>query len=121
MGLLNGFLRGLGFEVGKKPEKVKEEKVDNTAYTSAGAEYDLKTIKEQAIVYTPESEIEVQELVDKLRQGEDLTANLEKLKDRELTRALDFMSGAIYVLDGKIKKVGDKTYFFCQNLTKKNN
>lgn len=119
MGLINSFLKGLGFEgnPSTKPTKNKEES-NNTAYNSAGANFDLTALQEkkEIIVFTPKNEVEVQELVDKLKNGEDVTVDLQFLQEKELIRALDFMSGAIYVLNGKIKKVGNKTYFFCQKL-----
>ena len=118
MGFFNGLLKGLGFESNSKEKRVKEVKVDTTtAYENKGAEYDLKSIKiEDNIVYSPKSEVEVQELVDRLKKGENITVDLQNFKNTEYVRALDFMSGAIYVLDGKIKKISEKTYFFCQKL-----
>ncbi len=117
MGFLNSLLKGLGFEGEKteKPQKEKEEK-NSSAYQNAGLEVDLNTIKSEPKAFTPLSEQDVQKLVDILKTGEAITVDLKNFSDSEYIRSLDFLSGAIYVLNGKIKKVGEKTFFFCPNL-----
>ncbi len=117
MGFLNGLLRGLGFEGEKKekPQKQKEEKL-SSAYQNAGLEVDLSTIKSEPKIFTPINQQDVQNLVDILKTGEAITIDLKNFSDNEYIRALDFLSGAIYVLDGKIKKIAEKTFFFCPNL-----
>lgn len=116
MGFLNGLLKGLGFEVEKKEKPhIKEEK-ESKAYKNAGLEIDLSTIKSQPQIFAPNTEQDVQNLVDILKTGEAITIDLKNFSDSEYIRSLDFLSGAIYTLNGKIKKVSEKTFFFCPNI-----
>ena len=112
MGLFNGFLRGLGFEGEKKVKSQKNIEKEETpsAYTNAGAKFDLASQYQEII---PNNQQEVQNAVDILKNGETIIINLKQIKDGEYIRALDFLSGAIYVLNGKIKKINDKTFLFC--------
>ena len=120
MGIFNTVLKGLGFEGEKKEQQeVKEDKTPT--YNTIGAEYDLtkvesKVEKKEPQTIVPQNQQEVQQIVDTLKLGETVIVNLEQFKNTEYVRALDFMSGATYVLDGKIKKIGDKTYMFCPKL-----
>ena len=122
MGLLNGFLKGLGFETENEPKEQNKERISiinsRANYSNNGAEYDLKTIKiqKEPQKFEPTNQSEVQQIVDALKKGEDVIADLKALSGNEYTRALDFISGAIYCLDSKIKKMGDKTFLFCQKV-----
>ena len=115
MGFFNGILRGLGFEGQDKPKEEKQETKDASVYENKGAEYDLTKQKNEVkpLNFAPTSEKEVQSIVDELKAGKDVIVDLKNLESKEFIRALDFMSGAVYALGGRISKVADKTYFFC--------
>ena len=115
MGFFDGLLRGLGFEGPDKPKEQKQETKDVSVYENKGAEYDLtKQTKEvKPVNFVPNSEKEVQSIVDVLKSGKDVIVDLKNFDTKEYIRALDFMSGAVYALGGKIKKMSEKTYFFC--------
>ena len=108
-------MRGLGFEGQEKPKEEKIETKDSSVYENKGAEYDLTKQKEETkpLTFAPTSEKEVQNIVDELKSGKDVIVDLKNLDTKEYIRALDFMSGAVYVLGGKIKKLSDKTFLFC--------
>ena len=118
MGFFNGLLRGLGFEGQTNPNKEIKVEKQNSAYENKGAEFDLKSMpeKKEQKQFVPLSETDVQNIVDVMKTGADVSVNLEKMGSKEYMRALDFMSGAIYVLGGKIRKIAEKTYLFCQNV-----
>ena len=113
MGFLNGFLRTLGFEGDKKKTPPKENDQQKQKMQSTQAQYDLKNLKEKPVLYEPKSQSEVQTLVDKFKNGEDILVDLKNMEPKERTRALDFFSGATYALSGKIKQSDTATYFFC--------
>lgn len=116
MGFFNGILRGLGFEGEKKEPQIKEEPV---VYKENVAEYNLNDInetKEELNSFIPANQQEVQNIVDILKQGQAVSVNFELIKGNEFVRALDFMSGATYVLNGKIKKVENKVFLFYPNV-----
>ena len=115
MGFFNGILRGLGFEGEQKPKEEKPEVKDSSVYENKGAEYDLtaKEKDDKPVSFAPTSEQQVQDIVDSLKSGKDAIVDLKNLDAKEYTRALDFLSGAIYALGGRIKKLSDKTFLFC--------
>ncbi len=50
---------------------------------------------------------------DELRNKKAVILNMENV-DKGLTRrVVDFLSGCVYALDGKVKKVAQSTYLFC--------
>ena len=115
MGFFNGILRGLGFEGEEKELQTKES---STMYKENVAEYNLNEIKQSDEIKTikPANQKDVQNIVDLLKQGNAVAVNFELIKNNEFVRALDFMSGATYVLDGKIKKVNNKVFLFYPNI-----
>ncbi len=63
------------------------------------------TMQMKVIVYEPANFEESSNIVDNLKNRKPVIINLENL-DQELARKIfDFVSGAIYALDGNIKKV----------------
>ena len=50
---------------------------------------------------------------DELRRRKAVILNMENV-DKSLTRrVVDFLSGSVYALDGRVKKVAQSTYLFC--------
>ena len=50
---------------------------------------------------------------DELRRRKAIILNMENV-DKTLTRrVVDFLSGSVYALDGRVKKVAQSTYLFC--------
>ena len=50
---------------------------------------------------------------DELRKRKAVILNMENV-DKSLTRrVVDFLSGSVYALDGRVKKVAQSTYLFC--------
>lgn len=120
MGFLNGLLKGLGFETNKQTQqksKIDKNESNELSYKNAGAEYNLSNLNiEEKKIYKPISQQEVQNIVDLFKKDQSVTVDLQNLTGIEFVRALDFMSGAIYVLDGKISKIGEKVFFFCPKI-----
>lgn len=53
---------------------------------------------------------EVNNIADLIREGNIVAFNLENLNSESGQRMIDFLSGATYVLGGKIEKITDKVY-----------
>jgi len=68
-------------------------------------------VKDMLIV-EPESFDEAQHIVDKLRGKQPILLNLSKTEHEVSIRIIDFISGAIYALDGNVEKVGDSVFLF---------
>lgn len=57
------------------------------------------------VVYQPQSYDDTQRIIDDLKSGRPVIANLEDLNVEIAQRVLDFLSGAVYGVDGSIRKI----------------
>lgn len=55
------------------------------------------------------------EIADHIREHRSVILNLEDTEKSEARRILDFVSGAAYVLDGKVRRVSEKSYIVAPN------
>ena len=123
MGFFYWVMRGLGFD-----DKNKKEKKSNTAVNGddkysnfnlhervegeTGAMSSLPTSanfnsfglqpESNIIMVEPTTHKEIQQVIDYLKQGQSIAVNLEGIADEDRMRILDFLSGAIYGLNGSI-------------------
>ena len=129
MGFFDWVMHGLGFEntetketKNKKDKKTKKvgqedkyanfnlhEKVEGrSSQTSATQTSQFGNFGFQAnsniIMVEPKSYGEIQQVVDYLKQGQTVAVNLEGLSTADMDRILDFLSGAIYGLNGSIHR-----------------
>lgn len=80
---------------------------DNQSYGQAPMNtYGNKNI----VFFYPKSYGEVKQLIDYLKQGESVMLNLDGIGDDEAQRMLDFSSGAVYALNGSIKRVSGNIF-----------
>ena len=124
MGLFDWMMHGLGFETTTKKEKKNKknaeadkyadfnlhEKVggDNTTTENMNANrgftgFGMQT-ESNIIMVEPKTQKEIQQVIDYLKQGQSVAVNLEGIADTDRTRILDFLSGAIYGVDGSIHR-----------------
>ncbi len=119
MGFFDWVMHGLGFE-GKGEKKkskteVQEDKYSNfnlherigdqtdnvmpqqTPFNSFGIQ-----AESNIIMVEPKTHKEIQQVVDYLKQGQSVAVNLEGIASIDSERILDFLSGAIYGLNGSI-------------------
>ncbi len=113
MGFLNGLFKTLGFEGEKKQKSTNDIKPQLKQKNKTTAEYDLKNMEEAPVLYEPTSQVEVQNLVDKFKDGEDVLVDIKNIDAKERTRSLDFFCGAVYALGGKIKQSDTTVFLFC--------
>jgi len=62
------------------------------------------------VFFYPKSYSEVKQLIDYLKQGESVMLNLDGISDAEAQRMLDFSSGAVYAVNGSIKRVSGNIF-----------
>ena len=129
MGFFDWVMHGLGFEDTEKKEKKSktktivqaEDKYANfnlhekvmgetgkpeTATTNTNSSFGNFGIQAESniIMVEPKTMSEIQQVVDYLKQGQSVAVNLEGLSSADMERILDFLSGAIYGLNGSIHR-----------------
>ena len=117
MGFFNGLMKSLGFESDSKKQNIQQEELKENATNKA--EYDFTNLPkdEEIKEFRPQTQVEIQDIVNLLKDDEIVSVNLQDFDSANYTRALDFISGAIYVLNGKIKRNGEKTFIFYPNVS----
>lgn len=69
--------------------------------------------KQEVVLFHAKSFDDAAKATDELRNRRAIILNMENV-DKALTRrVVDFLSGSIYALDGKVKKIAQSTYLFC--------
>lgn len=130
MGLFGWLMRGLGFESddGQKKNKKNKGAADNkyanfnlhekvgegstiNAYSPnvVGDALNIN-VERNLIIHEPKNHKDVQRIVDYLRQNQSAYINLAGLDSADAGRILDFLSGAIYGLNGSIVRVKDDQF-----------
>lgn len=66
--------------------------------------------KIKMIVYQPMSYDDTQNIVDNLKRNKPVIVNLEAVEKQEAQRTLDFISGAIYAINGDIQKINSAVF-----------
>ena len=69
--------------------------------------------KQEVVLFHAKTFDDAARAADELRKRKAIILNMENV-DKSLTRrVVDFLSGAVYALDGSVKKVAQSTYLFC--------
>jgi len=69
--------------------------------------------KQEVVLYHAKAFDDAARAADELRNKKAVILNMENV-DKALTRrVVDFLSGCVYALDGKVKKIAQCTYLFC--------
>ncbi len=121
MGFFGWIMQGLGFEDTDKKKKKKNDKEEdkyanfNLHEHVAGETNNINGLasvnnfnnfgmqpENNIIMVEPKTHKEIQQVIDYLKQGQSVAVNLEAISEEDSTRILDFLSGAIYGLNGSI-------------------
>ena len=79
----------------------------------SGQVLNMNSGKQDVVLFHPTSFNDCTKAADDLRDKKGIIVNLEHV-DKALTRrVVDFLSGSVYALDGRVKKVAQSTYLFC--------
>ena len=117
-GMFNKMLNFIGFEQNVLEEEIMDEEYSEEYYSQPDIDYDVKSKTKKGkvvnihsnpyvkvMVYQPLSYDDTQTIVDNLKSRKPIIVNLEALESELAQRVLDFMSGAVYALEGSIHKV----------------
>ncbi|MDY0323307.1 MAG: cell division protein SepF [Candidatus Carbobacillus sp.] len=66
--------------------------------------------RNKVILMEPGTFNDVKEIADHLRARRSVIINLHRIRPDHLQRMKDFLSGAVYVLDGEFKRLGEDVY-----------
>ena len=73
----------------------------------------MSSNKQEVVLFHAKTFDDAAKAVDELCKRKAIILNMENV-DKSLTRrVVDFLSGAVYALDGRVKKVAQSTYQFC--------
>ncbi len=123
MGFFDWVMHGLGFEdTGSKKdkksrtvvaddkyadfnlhEKIEAETKTETTSSTGFNNFGIQT-ESNIIMVEPVSRKDIQKVVDYLKQGQSVAVNLEGIANEDRSRILDFLSGALYGLNGSIHR-----------------
>ena len=104
-----------------EPIRTAEPAVTTAAPVSAapastgfgGQVLNMATGKQEVVLYHAKTFDDAARAADELRKKKAVILNMENV-DKSLTRrVVDFLSGAVYAVDGSVKKVAQSTYLFC--------
>lgn len=122
MGVMNRFMNFLGLQ--EEEEIVERETFpgqDEPEFETPSFEtrrnqkgnnvvsiHSQKNVK--VILYEPRSYDEAQEIADHLRSHRSVVVNLQRVRNDQAMRIIDFLSGTIYALSGSISKIGGNIF-----------
>ena len=75
-------------------------------YPKKGKVVNINTTTQlKVVIVTPESFEEARDICDHLKQKKPVVINLESVEKEIARRIVDFLSGAVYAVDGNIQKI----------------
>ena len=78
-----------------------------------GQVLNMSSGKQEVVLFHAKTFDDAAKAADELRRRKAIILNMENV-DKTLTRrVVDFLSGRVYALDGRVKKVAQSTYLFC--------
>lgn len=69
--------------------------------------------KQEVVLFRPVSFGDTTKAADALRSNKAVVLNLENVDKAMSRRVVDFLSGCVYALSGKVKKIAQSAYLFC--------
>ena len=94
---------------------------DEEEFSSTEAYYDLKTEEAlseggaKMILLEPRAYSEAQQIADHLKKRNTVVVNLKRVTSDQAKRIVDFLSGTIYAINGKIQKIGGGIFLCAPN------
>lgn len=120
-----------------KPQKQSKQKVKKAKLNSDFATFDLNKLNQEQEKPAPvaneqplpqteqtsvtlnsnsleiikvENQVQVQQVIDKVRLGEQVIVNMSALSSADLARSLDFLTGALYALQKPMQKIDEAIF-----------
>ena len=96
-------------------EPIKEEKEPSESSISFSPKKNKvvnihTTTQLKVVVYSPLSFDNAREIADHLKAKKPVVINLESVETPVAKRIIDFLSGAVFALDGNIQKIADRIF-----------
>ena len=102
-------------ETSVKKEAAPKKTTERRSYRSSGASAEGTAMK--VVLVRPEVFNDVANIADHLKLGKTIVLNLETASREVSRRIVDFMSGAAYALNCKLKKVANNTFIIVSENT----
>ncbi|MFV0498708.1 MAG: cell division protein SepF [Bacilli bacterium] len=90
--------------------KYEEDEIDNEDEIKPIKISKLKTGESEVVITEPLSYSESQSIADYILSNRSIVINLHKVKPEQAKRIIDFISGAVYAIDGTIQKIGEEIF-----------
>ncbi len=74
-----------------------------------------KTTKKAINIITPKRFEDIQDVIARMKNKEGLIVNFETITPELTQRMLDFLSGAMFALGGRINKIKNRVYILIPN------
>lgn len=127
--LLNKMLNFVGWEAEEDDENILEEELINEGEDLSQApvlQYGLKKSQNKVVnihssnqlkvvITQPETLDDAQDACDHLKNKKPVIVNLEDVDKDAAQRIVDFLSGAVYGVDGNIQKVANSIFLIAPN------
>ncbi|MHA0855861.1 cell division protein SepF [Paenibacillus sp. CMAA1364] len=120
MGVMNRFMNFMGLQeeeevVEREPLATEEEEFGTlNAEPRKNQRSNVVSIHSQknvkVVLYEPRSYDEAQEIADHLRSHRTVVMNLQRVRNDQAFRIIDFVSGTVYALSGSISKIGGNIF-----------
>ncbi|MGO4530963.1 cell division protein SepF [Paenibacillus sp. 2TAF8] len=127
MGVMNKFMNFLGLqeeeEIVERERLAAQEEQDSEHQENETSALDKRrnqrgnnvvSIHSQknvkVVLYEPRSYDEAQEIADHLRSHRTVVVNLQRIRQDQALRVIDFLSGTVYALGGGISKIGGNIF-----------
>ena len=69
--------------------------------------------KQEVVLFHPANFNDTSTAADHLRSKKAVIVNMENVDKAMARRVVDFLSGCVYALDGKVNKIAQSAYLFC--------
>mgnify|MGYP000022811166 CR=1 FL=1 len=117
--LINKVLNFVGWETEEEEEvleeqEVQKEELQQPAFISSNYKKPQNkvvnihsTSQFKVVIMQPDKFEDAQDICDHLKNKKPIVINLENVEKESAQRVIDFLSGAVYALDGNIQKVAN--------------
>ena len=78
-----------------------------------GQVLNMSSGKQEVVLFHAKTFDDAAKAADELRKKKAVILNMENVDKALIRRVVDFLSGSVYALDGRVKKVAQATYLFC--------
>ena len=78
-----------------------------------GQVLNINSAKQEVVLFHAKTFDDAAKAADELCKRKAVILNMENVDTALTRRVVDFLSGAVYALDGRVKKVAQSTYLFC--------